>query len=252
MKSICFLIPALLVVHMVHGQQLLKGGLKDKTSGDIIQFAHVQNPHQQVGTLTNKSGLFNIPATAGDTIIFSIVGYQTTGWVVGTSFFDSLQWFEIEQDTMWLEEVIVSRVPPEEVFKRELLGLELEDTSFWYHGVPEPVFSGDKTLDERHVSNPLFLLSHPITGWHYKFSKSEKERRKMHRIDQSKHGRNRVRFKFTRDWVGEVTRLSGDSLTSFIEFCSYEQEYLEKTPLYMIQEDMLAKLAQFLKGEVKG
>ena len=55
----------------------------------------------------------------------------------------------------------------------------------------------------------------------------------------------RVHQKFTRDWVQNVTGLEGDKLTSFIYYCDYSLDYLDRTPLYMIQEDLLAKLEDF-------
>ena len=67
----------------------------------------------------------------------------------------------------------------------------------------------------------------------------------MHEINKQAFKRNRVDMKFTRSWVGEVTGLKGDVLTDFISFCNYDVAYLDETPLYMIQEDLLVKLDEF-------
>lgn len=233
----------------VFGQQrMLQGELLDATSETPVQFAHVQNIDQAQGTLTNRFGKFRIPANPKDTVVFSIVGYQTLAWIITEEqLSDSLVAFKLPLDTILLKEVTVSELPTEAEFKRRILATKVEDTSFWYHGVAKPVFKGDKTLDEKHVNNPLFLLAHPITGWHYKYSKKEKERRKMHKINQQSLYQTRVDLKFTRDWVGEVTGLKGDSLTSFMSYCDYDLAYLDRTPEYMIQEDLLLKLEEFLQ-----
>lgn len=225
---------------------MLKGHLLDSGSQVPLQFAHVQNVDRAKGTLTDRYGRFRIPAAVNDTVVFSIVGYQTLAWIITENHLtDTALTFKLPVDTILLREITISELPTEEEFKRRILATKVEDTSFWYHGVAEPVFKGDKTLDEKHVNNPLFLLAHPITGWHYKYSKKEKERRKMHKINQQAFKRNRVDMKFTRSWVGEVTGLDGDVLTDFISFCDYHVTYLDKTPLYMIQENILVKLDEF-------
>lgn len=228
------------------GQSLLEGVLLDSTNHAPLQFAHVQNVDRQVGTLTDREGRFRIFAEEKDTVVFSIVGYQTLAWIITEQHLTNPNaTFKLPKDTILLEEVLVREMPTEEEFKRKVLATKVEDTAFWYHGVAEPVFTGDKLLDEKYVKNPLFLLSHPITGWHYRFSKKEKERRKMHKINQQALTQTRVNLKFTRQWVGEVTALEGDELTSFISFCNYDVDYLDRTPLYLIREDLLIKLEEF-------
>lgn len=239
----------LLVIGVAFGQQsMITGKLLDSANLEPLQFAHVQNVDQALGTLTDRYGRFRIPAEPKDTVVFSIVGYQTLAWIITDAHLtDSALTFKLPADTILLNEVTILELPTEEEFKRRILSTKVEDTSFWYHGVAKPVFKGDKTLDKKYVNNPLFLLAHPITGWHYKFSKKEKERRKMHEINQQAFKRNRVEMKFTRSWVGEVTGLEGDVLTDFIGFCNYDVAYLDKTPLYMIQEDLLVKLDEFMQ-----
>lgn len=247
MKKLLIFFACLLALGEVSAQQsMIIGHLLDSSSQQPLQFAHVQNVDQALGTLTDRNGRFRIPAQVNDTVVFSIVGYQTLAWIITEKHLsDSALTFKLPVDTVLLKEVTIAELPTEEEFKRRILATKIEDTSFWYHGVAKPVFKGDKTLDSKHVNNPLFLLAHPITGWHYKFSKKEKERRKMHEIDQQAFKRNRVEMKFTRTWVGEVTGLKGDVLTDFISFCNYDLAYLDKTPLYMIQEDLLVKLDEF-------
>ena len=230
----------------VAGQTLLEGHLLDSTTNEPVQFAHVRNIEQAVGSLTDRSGHFRIFAELSDTLVFSIVGYQTLAWVIEEKHLNDEPYvFKLPRDTILLKEVTVTELPTEAEFKRRILATEVKDTAFWYHGVAAPVFRGNKLLDEKYVKNPLFLLAHPITGWHYRFSKKEKEKRKMHKINQQSLVRTRVDLKFKREWVREVTSLQGDELTNFISFCNYDLDYLDRTPLYLIREDMLVKLEEF-------
>ncbi|MDW3190844.1 MAG: carboxypeptidase-like regulatory domain-containing protein [Cytophagales bacterium] len=247
MKRLPITFACLCVLTQVMAQQsMITGHLLDSTSQEPLQFAHVQNVDQALGTLTDRLGRFRIPAQVKDTVVFSIVGYQTLAWIITEKHLsDTALTFKLPADTVLLKEVTISELPTEEEFKRRILATKVEDTSFWYHGVPEPVFTGDKTLEKKYINNPLVILAHPISSLGYHFSKKEKERRKMHEINKRAFKRNRVDMKFTRSWVGGVTSLKGDVLTDFISFCNYDVAYLDETPLYMIQEDLLVKLDEF-------
>lgn len=234
---------------IAYAQEVVKGQLLDSATSEPVQFAHVSNYSSEFRTVTNAGGFFQIPAYFGDTLVFSIVGYQTLGWVVDKSWASGNKQLKLPEDTLLLKDVIVYEIPPEEVFKQRILNYQPKDTSFWYHGMPQPVVKTDPTLLEKNINNPLFAVLQPTEFLYYKFSKREKERRKYHKIVQNQSRMNMAYAKFSRDWVEEVTQLKGDELTDFIQYCDYSIEYLEKTPQYMILEDMLAKLQTFKRDQ---
>lgn len=244
------LLPWLLCSH-AQSPVAVTGMLLDSTDHQPLPFAHVSNYTSGWRTVTNGTGHFKIPAEAGDTIVFSMVGYQTLGWVVQENWFREMVTLHLPQDTMLLDEVVVSRIPPEEQFKRRVLDLELKDTSFWYHGIAPPVYHDDPMLLEKTINNPLFAVTHPTDFLYHKFSKTEKERRKYYQITQKEPTQRNVYEKVSREWIGEVTGLDGDELTTFISYCDLSIDYLDKTPLYLIREELLVRLISF-KKEQKG
>lgn len=227
----------------------LKGQLIDSLTFEPIQFAHVVNYSTNAGTITDPYGNFSILAKAGDTLVFSQIGYERLGWQVKRSWFEGIITLKLPKEITVLEEVVINEFPSEEKLKKRILEYEPEDTTFRYFGMDEPIDKEDITLNEKALHRPLFVATHPLTAAYYNFSKQEKERRKYHKIVQNESIQNRVYAKFTRDWVHEVTGLKGDELTNFISFCDYSLEYLDKTPLYIIQEDMLARLSEFKKDQ---
>jgi len=225
------------------------GAVLDSTTADPVQFAHIMNLSGKSQDISDVNGKFQIVGNVGDTILISIVGYQKMGWIIEQDWFDKEVKLKLPQDTILLEGVVVNEMPTEEIFKQRILNYQPEDTSFWYYGMPEPVTKEDMTLNEKVIRNPLYIAAHPLTAAYYNLSKQEKERRKYHKIQTSELQQNRVYQKFTRDWVEDVTGLQGDELTRFITFCDYSLSYLDKTPLYLIQEDMIAKLQEFRKNQ---
>ncbi|MFY0607811.1 MAG: hypothetical protein JXR10_13925 [Cyclobacteriaceae bacterium] len=223
--------------------------LIDSTTLEPVQFAHITNYSSGEMVLSNVDGRFAIKSSVGDTVVCSIVGYEVLGWEVRSSWLKDGITLKLPQDTFLLESVTVNNIPEEHIFKQRILAHEVDDTAFWYHGVEKPTYRDNPMLNERVIKNPLFIATHPLSALYYNFSKQEKENRKYHQVTQNNIQQQRVNYKFTREWVKEVTALEGDQLTSFIFYCDYSLDYLDKTPLYIIQEDMLAKLEKFQRGD---
>ena len=240
-----FLAINVICVFAASSQQLVSGQLQDSLTNEPVQFAHVSNITSNQMIITDVAGFFRIPANVGDTIVFSIVGYQKLGWVVKSNWFDEPITLKLPKDRLMLDEITISNIPSEEVFKRRLIEYTPQDTGFWYHGMSEPKPYDDSPMSEKQVNNPLYAITQPTDFLYQKFSKQAKEERKFHQVLQRESVTHRVNQKFTRDWVQNLTGLEGDELTSFIYYCDYSLDYLDRTPLYMIQEDLLAKLEDF-------
>ncbi len=221
----------------------------DSSTHEPVQFAHVLNLSDDAQAISDVNGKFMIKGSIGDTILISIVGYQRIGWQVKPDWFDKEVKLSLPQDTVILNSVTIHDIPPEHIFKQKILNHEPEDTSFWYHGMPQPVAKEDMTLNEKVIKNPLFIATHPLTGMYYNLSKQEKERRKYHKIKTTELLENRVHRKFSRGWVHDITGLEGNELTDFIAYCDFSLRYLDKTPLYLIRENLLAKLSEFKKEQ---
>ncbi len=234
-------------------RQFVFGVLKDSVSNELLIGAHVLNISSDKLTVTNEEGAFRIPVQVGDTLVFSNVGYQTLGWVAKESWFNQEHvQFKLPTDTTYLDEVVVHDLPEYNRFKQLIVESRPEDTSFWYHGVPQPKMEEYTVLEKKEFSNPLFIVNHPLSFFYHKFSKREKEKRKMQTI-RKQHGMvSTANQKFTREWVGEMTELKGDQLTDFISFCNFTPEYIAKTPLYMIHEKMMGLLDDFMQRKSDG
>lgn len=224
------------------------GVVKDSASRQDMIGVHVQNINAGSVTSTNPYGKFKLPAKAGDTIVFSSVGHTTLAWVADDGWFSENEIeFLLPVNTIYLDEVVIGQFPEYERFKEQIVQTEVADTSFQVFGVAPVVVTGDPLLDERNVNNPLFAVLHPIDFVHQKVSKKAKEKRKYYAMQQKQHLVTKANLKFTREWVGESTKLEGNKLTSFMAYCRFSVGYLAETPLYMIHEDMMKLLPDFLE-----
>ena len=229
------------------------GIVKDSASQDVMIGAHIQNLNAGLLTSTGPSGKFKIPAKVGDTLFLSSVGHKSLGWRVEETWFDGSEIdFLLPVNTIYLEEVVVGEFPEYVRFKDQLLNTEVEDSVYEGYGVPRVKMNPYPQMEKKQYLHPAYVLFHPISAIHHSVSKREKEKRKMQSIRRQKHLTERVNVKFTREWVSDATNLDGDKLTSFIEYCNFSNKYLSETPLYIIHEQMMALLPDFLEAYDQG
>ena len=225
----------------------------DSTTKEEIIGTHIRNLSSDKLAIADEYGKFRIPVQKGDTLMFSNVGYQTLGWIADESWFEKERVeFLLPVDTVYLQEVVIGEFPDYSRFKQMLVDAEVDDTSFWYHGVPQPNMEEHTVMEKKEFTNPVFIATHPISFLHNAFSKKEKEKRKMQQISKNKNVTTKARQKFTREWVGEMTKLKGDQLTDFIAFCKFTPTYIAKTELYMIHERMMTLLDDFMAKQAEG
>ncbi len=85
-------------------------------------------PRTQRGTVTNNVGYFSIPVLEGDTALISAIGYRRQVYPIPVSKEASHSVIiYLQADTLQLPTVEVSPYPTEELFKRAVLSLNIDD-----------------------------------------------------------------------------------------------------------------------------
>lgn len=234
-------------------RKFMFGVVKDSVTKEKIIGTHIRNLTSDKLAIADEYGKFRMPVQIGDTILLTNVGYQMLGWIADSSWFEQERVeFLLPVDTIYLEEVVIGDFPEYQRFKQIIVDTKGEDTSFWYHGVPQVEMEKYTVLEKKQYLNPLFIATHPISFLHHSLSKKEKEKRKMQQIMKRSGTVAKANQKFTREWVGEMTKLEGERLTTFIAYCNFTPEYLAKNLQYTIHERMMVLLKDFLKEEADG
>jgi len=104
----------------------MSGIIVDGDSSFGVPGVHIYIPKAGTGTVSNQVGLFALPTMAGDTVIFSAVGYKKQRFIVprkNDKGFTVL--IDLQTDTTFLPIVEVFPYPTEELFKEAFLALEL-------------------------------------------------------------------------------------------------------------------------------
>jgi hypothetical protein len=125
---------------------------EDSVSG--LPGVHVYVPKAGRGTTSNGVGFFSMPVLVGDSIVVSYIGYQRQHYIVPENAPEYLTVIvPLQQDTTYLQEIIVYDFPTEEVFKEAVLALNV------------PL---DKGIDEQNMTKELLALmvkTTPMDGY---------------------------------------------------------------------------------------
>ncbi len=106
----------------------LSGVVLGEDSITAIQGVHIYVPRYGRGTTTNPYGYFSMPALVGDSVVISVVGYKNQNYNVPSGQGESItKVFQMEVDTLYLENVDILPFPTEEAFKEAILALQLPD-----------------------------------------------------------------------------------------------------------------------------
>ena len=228
-------------------RKLVKGQVVDEI-GEGIPNVHIKNLNAGMLTTTDIDGNFRLTLQSGDSIQLTSVGYKPEILIASEEWLSEKVILVMNEDVIQLAEVSVSPIPDIDRFKEQIKAFQPpEEEQFWYFGVDKPKPREDKMLEGKH-KNVLFALLQPTSFLYYNLSKKEKEKRKYYKLTNEQPTRELAFKKFTREWVQEETGLEGDQLTSFIAFCDFEIKYLAETPLFIIKENMMAKLDAFLEN----
>ena len=102
--------------------------------------------------------------------------------------------------------------------------------------------------DYKKVYNTLYAVNHPVSYLYKRFNKEEQAKINFYRfINEEWPIINVVDKKYNGGRVAAITKLEGDSLIRFMEYCNFDRHYLYVTPEYDIGEAILEKLKEFRK-----
>ncbi len=145
----------------------VSGLVMDSDSSNSIFGVHIYDPYTGRGTVSDYRGWFSKAFLAGDTVIFSAVGYKTATIVIpddeGTRYNIVLA---MEDAVTELADVEVNPFPTEELFKEAILAMNLSEDqenvlrNFSAESVSEMVrtmpIEGSPSMNYRYMMNQQF------------------------------------------------------------------------------------------------
>lgn len=174
--------PALLIAAFIitlsHSAEAQSGGKKEKIvqlsglvmtadSSDVIRGVNIFNPYNGRGTYSDIKGWFSWPFLAGDTVLFSAIGFKNRQIIIPDDAGDKFTVImAMEEEVINLPDVEINPFPTEEIFKEAIMAMNLNEEqenvlrSFEPNVVQEMVrtmpIEGSADLNYRYMMNQQF------------------------------------------------------------------------------------------------
>jgi hypothetical protein len=185
---------------------------------------------------------------AGDTLHITSIGYENkyiTYKEQGPAIFKSIP---LDQKTYEIESVEIRPWKTYRDFKNKFMSLDLDDPKddvhplLWNDLPSKPV---DTEPIEPSVMNPVSLLYDIFSG-------DRAERIKYNEILSRETKQRKIRSKYNKEIVGNLTGLKGERLEEFMDFCNFTEKELLNRTAYDILEEVKRKYKWFQRKEEKG
>jgi len=208
--------------------KILKGRIINVIDKKPLQSAHILNLNSVVGTITNRKGKFNIPATANDTIFISYIGYQSIKLRVTD---DLLKGNELEiaihVKTVAIDEVTIKA--------HNLIGVLVVDAKnvpsnkysrIHIDGLPQAYEIGRPQAKE--YTSIVSAAFNPLDFWYQKFGKKSKELKKLRKLKGEDNLRGLMEERFGREVLMNYMDMSRKDLDDLLKECNYSSNFSKK------------------------
>ena len=251
-RLVIILLPILLMLsHTLSAQsdstryRVFSGNIIDDSLGYALPSVHLWNERTRMGTISDETGKFDIHVREQDTVVFSILGYDSYVYVV-PSFMPQKQLVRLKQKRYEIDELVVKRFRNYASFKYHVLHLDLPESETAQLKTHIQAASVDVALEadrERAVKNKIETGR---IGYITPLGKGLNREKAFKQKMTAREKRERIiQSKFNRELVGDITQLEGDELSEFIALCDFSEDYLYEADLYTIIEALYIKLEEY-------
>lgn len=206
--------------------------------------AHIVNRSKGTLVTSAPNGTFKLPASSGDTVEITYIGYQPFLTQVTDEMLGSNMLIAMTPEEVLLEDVVITPFPDYWDFKQSIIELEIPDSTL---KISVPNVGAYAFYDPRSarlpedIPTPAIAIPFDLSN----FTKQAKEKKKLQQKLELAQKWKKANEKFNRDWVGQITELEGDELTSFLAFCNFSVDYILETHLIELKHEVLALLSEF-------
>jgi hypothetical protein len=219
-----------LQINSMYGQDSrVLGRIMEGSTRWPVQLAIIQNVSSRISTFSDTSGFFHIRAIAGDTLVFSAMGFYYSVAVVSDSLLNakSVRQFKMEPLVYKIQEANVYSLGTYEQFKQKFIALDLskDKTEILRRNLQHQSLTAAREADQirqqKQSLEGVKLMSVPI------LTPEEKHMIMLKEILVKEDHKNRVYKKYNPDIIKKVTGITEDEeVLAFMLFCNFSDDYI--------------------------
>ncbi|MDR1172558.1 MAG: hypothetical protein LBL24_08910 [Bacteroidales bacterium] len=223
----------------------------DADTAVVIPNCHVINKTQNMGTVSDEFGAFAVTANAGDSLLFSAIGYERTTIAVSDSMYTNNRTVRLKPVTYALSEVDIGILSNYDRFKRDVLSKEAEEAYKMAPLISKYEIYVPPLPNQGGINVPLGIS--PITFLYNLWSKEGKQYRYYESVIKGTAEYIQIGEKFNGVLVKKLTGFENDELVKFMSYCMFTKTFLLQASESEIQREIMRKYREYIatKGGMK-
>lgn len=185
-------------------QQMLAGRIHPRTGDEVLPSVSVINLSQKKTNISDMGGNYKIPASPGDTVIFSSAGYKPDSAFIAGWMFEEKDGYQVYMEP---NPVMLPAFRVGEMSNYQLDSLKRKEEYTWLYPVHPRKFAGNET-----AQNGFGIVLSPVDY----FSAKETRRRRLRKRLAGQEKEYYIDSRFPPAHVAAVTGLRNDSLRTFL------------------------------------
>ncbi len=206
---------------------MMQGQLRDVASGVPIPYAHILNTRYKRATVSDTLGFFTLPMHRNDTLFITAIGFEDTKFTLPV-FWPANHYsgvIYIKERVYHIEGVTVHGLGTYEQFKQKVLSLDLSKNK-----VIRMQTYYDKILTEEAIK-----YQKVSTGFLFSLrSPEERSLKKLEKVLEEQKIRDKIKSKFNKAMVSQLTGLQGIQLERFMHYCDLPEDFILNASEYDI------------------
>tara|TARA_B100001059_G_scaffold69762_1_gene66892 strand:+ start:449 stop:1216 length:768 start_codon:yes stop_codon:yes gene_type:complete len=207
---------------------LVKGKILDAANDKPIENVNIVNLNQVNGTITNKSGEFEIQAKTNDTIHLSYLGYKsikvrvTNDWIN----FGNRTTIKLTELALALEEVVVNKLKLTGYLEIDIKQVPIQkNIRYSISGLNTGYESSPKSPTM--VTKVLGAIFNPANFLYNVFGKKSREMRNLRKIKEQDEIRDILSSRFDREMLTALLKVDKNDLELLVSECNYSSDFIK-------------------------
>ena len=222
--------------------------IMDADTAVALYRCHIINKTHNRGTMSDEFGFFSITANAGDSIMFSMLGYEQLTIAVNDTMFTNDRIIRLKPTAYVLTALDVGLLSTYERFRRDILSMEAQEAYDMAFSISRYEIYTPPLPNQGGVNIPLpYALAHPITFLYDIWSAEGKNRRQYMSVINGTAEFIIIGEKFNGLIVRELTGFENDELIRFMSFCNFTKDYLIAASEMEIRRAIMRRYREYVE-----
>ena len=249
--AVSLLLASMAVEASAQDRAYMVGRLLNSSNRDAVMAAHVMNFHDSVATISDRDGLFRVPAHIGDTLLISCIGYHDKAHAVSAAdLLPEIRDVRLDPRSYQLGEVKVLPFGTYEQFRERFKTLQVTDSTINIVGVRRPRLPDVPMMEtDAYWKKAGTILRSPVSSLYHNLSRKEQGRREYLRLMQESVQTDARRRKYSDARLGDITGLEDNELHIFLDTIRWNEDNFARNTDYQVISYLLSRLAEYKQGE---